>query len=490
MPIPSEKHGGENGEEEDYEVEDIIDHKYMGKRMKKLYLIRWKGYSSESDTWEPEVCCASCPEIVEKYLEAHPDERPANLLPKPKKTPKPKKEKIPEDIVPRDTPKRAAANVSFAESTDNADYEVGAIVSHKIIDEENHYLVQWKGFSTSQNSWEPESSLSCAELIEKFHKRPLAKKGKGKGRPPKDNTKLKGKVGKKVNKPPKDDYEVEKIINSKLEKGKKVFLIRWKGYTAKDDTWEPLASLNCPELIKAFEKNQNGGKGGKGGKGGRGGKGAKGGKGKNQKVVDDDEDDENENEPDYEVEKIIEEKTERGKKMYLVKWKGYSHSDNTWEPESSLSCPDLVAAYKKSVKASPVTNGKKTVGRKRKAVEESPAKSTPKRGRKSVTYADEEHNKDTESEDDQANDDEKEWEVEKIVNERTNKQGETEYLIRWKGCKPSSDTWEPESQLNCPEIIAKFEKSESAGRRGKAKKSSKRAWKHCQHSTACIRTIH
>ena len=39
--------------EEEYEVEDIINHRHHGKRHQPQYLIHWRGYSAVDDTWEP-----------------------------------------------------------------------------------------------------------------------------------------------------------------------------------------------------------------------------------------------------------------------------------------------------------------------------------------------------------------------------------------------------------------------------------------------------
>ena len=52
-------------------------------------------------------------------------------------------------------------------------------------------------------------------------------------------------------------YEVENVID-KRQKGRRVeYLVKWKGYSLEECTWEPLKNLqNCPELIQAFLTKQ------------------------------------------------------------------------------------------------------------------------------------------------------------------------------------------------------------------------------------------
>jgi hypothetical protein len=46
--------------------------------------------------------------------------------------------------------------------------------------------------------------------------------------------------------------------------------------------------------------------------------------------------------------------------------------------------------------------------------------------------------------------------VEKVLEVKFKKQGKREFLIRWKGFPSSADTWEPEENLNCTDLINKL----------------------------------
>lgn len=41
--------------------------------------------------------------------------------------------------------------------------------------------------------------------------------------------------------------------------------------------------------------------------------------------------------PEFEVEDILQSREDDGVRLFLVKWKGYPHEVNTWEPETNLT---------------------------------------------------------------------------------------------------------------------------------------------------------
>ena len=55
-------------------------------------------------------------------------------------------------------------------------------------------------------------------------------------------------------------------------------------------------------------------------------------------------------EPFYEVEKIVGRRIKFGKVEYLLKWKGFPKKYNSWEPEENLECIELISEYGKNEK--------------------------------------------------------------------------------------------------------------------------------------------
>lgn len=51
----------------------------------------------------------------------------------------------------------------------------------------------------------------------------------------------------------------------------------------------------------------------------------------------------------YEVEQLLGHKMEKSELVYLVRWKHYGPEDDTWESESNLSCPKILAEYKRKM---------------------------------------------------------------------------------------------------------------------------------------------
>ncbi|XP_017776559.1 PREDICTED: chromodomain-helicase-DNA-binding protein 1 [Nicrophorus vespilloides] len=121
---------------------------------------------------------------------------------------------------------------------EESDYEVEAIVNERRVRKSRQYLIRWKGYGSEHDTWEPETTLNCPEILQKY------KEDKKKKMDDEENEMDDNK-----------EYEVERILEVHFKKnGKREFLISWKGYSSAERTWEPEENMECTDLIDKFMK--------------------------------------------------------------------------------------------------------------------------------------------------------------------------------------------------------------------------------------------
>ena len=66
LPLPKLVDG-----ESEFEVENILQHKFVGRKKEIRYLVQWHRYSRAESTWEPEEHLRNAPEVLEAYKSSH-----------------------------------------------------------------------------------------------------------------------------------------------------------------------------------------------------------------------------------------------------------------------------------------------------------------------------------------------------------------------------------------------------------------------------------
>ncbi|KAM3859522.1 chromobox protein homolog 1b [Diretmus argenteus] len=137
-----------------------------------------------------------------------------------------------------------------------------------------------------------------------------------------------------------EEYVVEKVLNRRVVKGRVDYLLKWKGFSEEDNTWEPEDNLDCPDLIAEFLQSQ---------------KSAQEGKKKAAADADGDESKSKRRKEDPEKvrgfaraldpERIIGATDSTGELMFLMKWKNSDEADLVPAKEANVKCPQVVIAF-------------------------------------------------------------------------------------------------------------------------------------------------
>jgi len=135
-----------------------------------------------------------------------------------------------------------------------------------------------------------------------------------------------------------EEYSVEKILEKRLRHGKVEYLIKWEGYPDSENTWEPQANLDCPDIIKAYEDAQKSKKDDKK----RKRESDAGGK---KKKTDDDDGKPRGFERNLQPERIIGATDSSGELMFLMKWKDSDEADLVPARQANVKCPQVVIQF-------------------------------------------------------------------------------------------------------------------------------------------------
>lgn len=148
-----------------------------------------------------------------------------------------------------------------------------------------------------------------------------------------------------------------------------------------------------------------------------------------------------EDEEEYEVEQVVDKRLVRGKTQYLIKWKGFSKEDNTWEPQDNLDCPDLISEFESKKKSKESTSTSKGEEKKRKSTTASVEKE-PKKSK-------------ADSEDARPHGFARNLKPEKIIG-ATDSSGQLMFLMKWESSDEADLVPAKEANVKCPQTVISF----------------------------------
>jgi len=159
----------------------------------------------------------------------------------------------------------------------------------------------------------------------------------------------------------------------------------------------------------------------------------------------------------YEVETVLDHNTRKNKTYYLIKWKGYSEEESTWEDEDNVFAEELLKEYWAKTNSEEAKQKETRRGRKRAAAAAHPTP-TRKETTKARTSTTPKKAKATRDKIEEEFDHDEDWEslvsgVETVT--RDDKTGDLLVYLKWKNGDTSRHPAR-EANIKCPQKMLKF----------------------------------
>ncbi|KAM3963868.1 heterochromatin protein 1beta-like protein [Aphomia sociella] len=165
--MADKKKEGEPEGEEEFSVEKVLDRRVRNGKVE--YYLKWKGYSDEDNTWEPEENL-DCPDLIQTFEEARKKKEAEGKTNKPEKDPKKRKSSAA-------TPDLKGAKKSKTDDKKASGFDRG-LEPEKIIGAtdssgELMFLMKWQGTDEADLVPAKQANVRCPQVVIQFYEERL-----------------------------------------------------------------------------------------------------------------------------------------------------------------------------------------------------------------------------------------------------------------------------------------------------------------------------